>query len=78
MSENETNAVNCQSCDRLIGKYIEHEGQVWIQIGNVELYSAHGICSCGAEYHFWSSEKQLEKLLYRLTGKSISATIKAG
>jgi hypothetical protein len=79
MSEETVNLIYCESCGSYIGHYIEHENRVWLKIGNAVLYSAHGACGrCGMEYHFWSSEKHLEKLIYRLTGKSLSAKIQAG
>lgn len=58
--------VKCQSCGRMIGMYRNDIDNIVLEIGIVQLISAHGHCDCGAEWHWTRSEKQLEVLLERV------------
>jgi hypothetical protein len=50
--------VHCPICHQLIGTYHKEGSEVWLEIGGVILYAAHGKCSrCNTEFHFWASER---------------------
>lgn len=58
--------VICGKCGRKIGKYVEIENKVYLQIGVVRLRDGWGWCKCGTEWIWHSSDKQLEHLIERV------------
>ncbi len=62
-------------CNQLIGEYVQVRNEIWLLIGGVKLFAAHGICAnCGKEYHFYASEKKLEKIIARLKAIELTST----
>ena len=63
------NALVCCKCGAVIGVYTSgDDGRVWLQIGNVSLYAAHGCCVlCDGEYHWNASDRLLHDLVDRIT-----------
>ncbi len=58
--------VECLNCGAPLGRYCQVGERVWIQIDQVRLYAAHGICAqCGEEWHWVSTEKRLEQMIAR-------------
>lgn len=59
--------VLCKNCGNVIGEYAINNGQVWIIVGSTLLLrSAHGVCSCGKEWHWCASNRSLNLLAKRL------------
>lgn len=63
--------MTCQKCKTEIGKYSQsQDGRWWIALDTVAIYSAHGICAnCGEEWHYASTDKQLEELIKKCVAK---------
>ena len=58
-------SVACQECRRVIGHYVERDGRVFIKLHgtSITVWAADGVCSCGREWHWRSTDAILERLL---------------
>ena len=56
--------VTC-TCGQAIGAYQQVGGHVLLRLGGVLLSSAHGVCTCGKDFHWASSDRTLERLIER-------------
>jgi hypothetical protein len=58
--------VTCK-CGLPIGIYVLREGKIWLRVGTLEVYAAHGVCAvCGEQFHWASSDKRLDDLIARV------------
>ena len=55
--------VTCSSCGATIGEYVTEGRQVWLKIGTVKIRHANGICACGQDWHWTSSDRLLERIV---------------
>jgi hypothetical protein len=62
--------VTCE-CGAVLGCYeTGPDGRQWLRVGSWLFASARGICTnCKREFHFMATDKQLDRLIDRLTQK---------
>lgn len=61
----EGDAFTCRGCRERVGALVDWHGKVYLQVGKQRVYSFHGICDCGQQIHFDSSEIILRRLVER-------------
>ena len=57
-------------CEASIGKIVEVEGEILLQVGGLLVSKIDGVCiNCGRKFHWWVTDRLLESILSRLISK---------